>query len=277
MFSADIQKMAQSTIKKINLMESSLSSYLILSALAGVYVAFGIGLIFFVGAPLAASSSPFTKLVMGVSFGIALTLVIFAGSELFTGNNMFGAIGALSKHVSWGQVLQLWFWCYIGNLMGSLFLAWLLAQSGLFSGTPQLEFIQKVVAAKMNAPWWQLFVRGILANWLVCLAVWMSGRATSESAKLALIFWCLFGFIAPGFEHSVANMSLLAIGLFQPHPDTISWAGYVRNLIPSTLGNMVSGGLFVGGLYWLVSPVKVTTTAPESKNQAVEAIMASVR
>jgi nitrite transporter len=256
MFKNEMQKMSQSAVKKIEMMESSLPTYLLFSALAGIYVAFGICMIVFLGAPLAAANSPFTKLVMSASFGIALTLVIFAGSELFTGNNMFGVIGALSGEVSWGRVLQLWLWCYVGNVLGSLFLAWLATQSGLYSVTPQLEFIQKAAAAKMNAPLWPLFVRGILANWLVCLAVWAAGRTSSDTAKIALIYMCLMAFIAPGFEHSVANMSLLAMGLFQPHPETVTWFGYVRNLIPVTLGNMVGGGLFVGGVYWAVSPVK---------------------
>ena len=277
MFKTELQKMSQMAVKKIQMMETSPGAYLVLSAFAGIYVAFGIALILFLGAPLAAAGSPVTKLVMSASFGIALTLVIFAGSELFTGNNMFGVIGALSGQAPWSGVLRLWLWCYAGNLLGSLFLAWLIAQSGLFSVTPQLEFIQKVTAAKMNAPLWPLFVRGILANWLVCLAVWSAARTASESAKIALIYMCLMGFIAPGFEHCVANMSLLAMGLFQPHPDTISWYGYVRNLIPATLGNMVGGGIFVGGLYWLVSPVRAVTSAENMvASVTAEAAAASV-
>jgi nitrite transporter NirC len=257
MFKDDIERLAEAMAKKCALVERSVGSYLISSGLAGAYLGFGIGLILSLGGPLAAGDSPMTKLVMGVTFGIALTLVIFAGAELFTGNNMLGVIGALSGHVSWGSVLVLWFWCYLGNLLGSLFLAWLLAQSGLFGSVVHLAFINKVVSSKMNAPLGELFVRGILANWLVCLAVWMAARTRSESAKLVLIFWCLLGFIAPGFEHSIANMSSLALGLLLPHGDSVSWWGYVRNLSIVTLGNIVGGGFFVGGLYWLVSPVRI--------------------
>jgi len=258
MYGADVERMAQAAAKKCEFLERSPCGYLISSALAGIYLGFGIGLILMLGAPLAAVDSPLTKLVMGVTFGIALTLVIFAGAELFTGNNMFGVIGALSGLVSWGRVLNLWLWCYLGNLVGSLFLAWLLSESGLFAGAQHLAFINRVVSGKMGAPLWQLFVRGILANWLVCLAVWMASRVASESAKLVLIFWCLLGFIAPGFEHSIANMSSLALGLFLPHAETISWWGYGRNLLMATLGNIVGGGLFVGGLYFLISPIRFT-------------------
>lgn len=254
MFKTEMQKMSQAASMKIRLLERSPGAYGILSALAGIYVAFGVLLVFFIGAPFAAASSPMTKVVMSASFGIALTLVIFAGSELFTGNNMFGVIGALNGEVSWRKVLKLWFYCYLGNLAGSMFIAWLAAQSLLYSAAPQLDFIQKAVMLKMSAPLWPLFVRGILANWLVCLAVWTAARTISESAKIALIYMCLMAFVAPGFEHSVANMSLLALGLFQSHGESITWFGYARNLIPVTLGNIVGGGLFVGGLYWFASP-----------------------
>lgn len=261
MYFADVQKLAKAAVKKCEFLERSIPNYLILSAFAGIYVAFGIGLILYLGAPLAAGGSPITKLVMGASFGIALSLVIFAGSELFTGNNMFGVVGALNGDISYARMAKLWFWCYAGNLLGSLFLAWLLAQSGLYTGV-QADFVQKVTAAKMNGGLWELFVRAILANWLVCLAVWTASRTESDTAKLVLIFWCLFGFIAPGFEHCVANMSLMGLGLFLPHGDTVTWMGYARNLFATTAGNIVGGGLLVGGLYWLACPDPAAATAP---------------
>lgn len=98
-----------------------------------------------------------------------------------------------------------------------------------------------------------LFFRAILCNWLVCLAVWSAMRAQRDAAKLVMIFWCLFAFIGAGFEHSVANMTLLGIGLAQEHADAISWAGFVHNMVPVTLGNIGGGAIFVGGLYWLAN------------------------
>ena len=107
MHTADHERIAGVAAKKWSYFERSPGGYLILSALAGIYLGFGIALIFSVGGPLAAAGSPVVKLVMGVSFGIALTLVIFAGSELFTGNNLVGTIGGLSRRLSWTQVMQL--------------------------------------------------------------------------------------------------------------------------------------------------------------------------
>src|SRR5688572_8499856 len=112
MYLSDVQKLSQAAAKKVGFMESSPFGYFLLSAAAGMYVAFGIALIFFIGAPLAAAGSPVTKLLMGASFGIALTLVIFAGSELFTGNAMFGIVGALSRQIAWAKMGRLWVLCY---------------------------------------------------------------------------------------------------------------------------------------------------------------------
>ena len=228
--------------------------YLILSALAGAYVGLGIVLIFAIGAPLQAVGSGATRAVMGSSFGVALTLVIFAGSELFTGNNLIMTVGILSRTVTAGALSRVWVASFLGNLLGSLLLALATAASGVLSKAPAKEFVLGVVAAKMAAPASELFFRGVLCNALVCLAVWMGMRTRDETARLVLIFWCLFAFIGAGFEHSVANMTLLGIGLFLPHdPALVSWAGFVRNLGFVTLGNIVGGALLIGLPYWYVA------------------------
>jgi len=228
--------------------------YFVLSMLAGAYVGFGIALVFAVGAPLAANGSPFLRLLMGASFGGALSLVIVAGAELFTGNNLVMAVGVARRATSLAELAGVWSVSYLGNLIGSLALGWLVAKSGVLGGSPQLEFVRSAVATKMSLPFDELFVRGILANWLVCLAVWSATRAASDAGKLLMVWWCLFAFVGAGFEHSVANMTLLSIGLFQPHGDEIAWAGFVHNLVPVTLGNIVGGALFVGIAYWLAAP-----------------------
>ena len=228
--------------------------YLVLSALAGAYVGLGIVLIFAIGAPLQAASSAATKAVMGASFGVALTLVIFAGSELFTGNNLVMTVGGLSGTVSPGAIGKVWVASFLGNLLGSMALAMAVAASGVLSKGAARDFVLSVTAAKMGAPGLELFFRGILCNALVCLAVWMGIRTKDETARLVLIFWCLFAFIGAGFEHSVANMTLLSIGLFLPHdPHLVSWAGFARNLGIVTLGNVVGGALLVGLPYWYVA------------------------
>lgn len=254
MIGSTVQNFAEASQKKLRTLESSFSRYFILSMLAGLYVGFGIVLIFSIGAPLAAANSAGLKALMGASFGVALTLVIFAGSELFTGNNMVMTIGSLSKKVTWTDTMKLWVVCYLGNLAGSLLLALAISMTGLASNASASKFVLKVVNAKMNGPILGLFINGILCNILVCLAVWLSARAKEDTAKIFLIFWCLFAFIGSGFEHSVANMTLLGVGLFIPHdPQFVSWAGYVRNLVPVSLGNIVGGAFFVGWSYWYIA------------------------
>jgi nitrite transporter NirC len=257
--------------KKVEYLRGSLFGFVIASALAGVYLGFGVALIFSLGAPLAAAGAPVVKLVMGMAFGIALTLVIFAGSELFTGNNLVGAVGGLSRSISWADVGLINFWSWFGNLIGSLGIAFLIVQSGVIAKAPQSDFLVKAAAIKMTLPAWELFIRGILCNWLICLAVWMTGRTTNDAAKIVLIFWCLFAFIATGFEHSIANQSLLGMALLLPHDAVVSWGGFWYNQFFVVLGNIVGGGLFVGGLYWLASPYRVAGVCADNASRPISA------
>lgn len=253
MLETTVDKIAELAKSKVELLNASLSRYFVLAMLAGMYVGFGIVLIFAIGAPLNAAHEAGTKALMGASFGVALSLVIFAGSELFTGNNLVMTIGSLSQRVSWFNALRIWIVSWIGNLAGSLLLAVIVIQSGLAAKSPISDFVLQIAASKINASFSELLFRGILCNILVCLAVWLALKLQDDTAKLILIFWCLFAFIGAGFEHSVANMTLLGIGLLLPHPDTISWLGFMHNLIPVTLGNLIGGGLFVGAAYWYVA------------------------
>ena len=106
-------------------------------------------------------------------------------------------------------------------------------------------------AAKMGAGAVALFARGILCNFLVCLAVWCAGRATSDAGKLIMVFWCLFAFITTGFEHSIANMTLFTVALLQPAHEAVSAGGFIYNLAIVTLGNIAGGALFVAVPYYI--------------------------
>ena len=270
MFADEIKTIAETASKKLKYMESAPMGFLVLSALAGIYVGFGIILIFAIGGPIHADGGPFLKLVMGASFGIALSLVIFAGSELFTGSNMILVVGRVQNKTSMGPVLKSWLLCYLGNLIGSVFLAWLVFHGDSLAESSK-NLVLQVSSMKMNTGAKELFVRGILCNWLVCLAVWLAVKAKSETAKLIMIFWCLFAFISSGFEHCVANMTLLSLGLLIPHGAEISFAGGLHNLVWVTLGNIVGGALFVGMAYGFASaknveaPGRVSGPARESE------------
>jgi nitrite transporter NirC len=254
MYKIEMQKISDASEKKIAFMKKSPLSYILLSALAGIYLGFGIVLIFSISGPIAAAGGgAYLKLIMGATFGIALSLVIFAGSELFTGNNMVFAISSLEKRVGLGPIIILFIMCFIGNYLGSAFLAWLVVKGGSLPEASN-QLILKVSAMKMALDPQEAFIRGILCNWLVCLAVWISLRTKEETARLIMIFWCLFAFIGSGFEHSIANQTLLSMAMFLPHGPEISIAGFAHNQLYVVLGNLVGGGAFVGAVYWFASP-----------------------
>jgi nitrite transporter NirC len=278
-----VQTLAGQAVAKLEAQRRSLVSHLVRSALAGMYVGAAIVLIFTIGGSLAKESPGAVRLAMGVCFGGALTIVIFAGSELFTGSNLVLALGVLCRKASGRDLLSNWVWTWVGNLIGSVLVAVMVVRAGLLDESnfgPINGFVQKVVATKMNLPWEQLLWRAILANWFVCLAVWMAARIKSETARLLMIWWCMFTFITSGYEHSVANMCGLLLGLLIPHGETITWGGYGYNLALATLGNIIGGALFVGGLYWIGSPKARARLGQEpSANGAVdlEPVAASAR
>jgi len=239
---------------KVQFLRENPLGYFVASLLAGFYVGLGILLIFTIGGQL--SGAPYTKLIMGISFGIALSLVVMAGSELFTGNVLVMSFACLKKEVSLADTLSIWGVSYIGNWLGSILLALLYKGSGLADGSPVGEFIAQGALGKMTAAPSALFFRAILCNVLVCLAVWCSLKLKSESGKLIMIFWCLFAFITTGFEHSIANMTLLTSALLTPFDTAVSLSGYFYNILIVTLGNIAGALLFLALPYCLITKAK---------------------
>ncbi|WP_252215309.1 formate/nitrite transporter family protein [Clostridium sp. VAP41] len=255
MFCEEFNSVVGAAKAKINLLKTNKLGYFISSMLAGAYVGMGIILIFTIGGFLSNAGSPFTKIIMGASFGVALSLVVMAGSELFTGNNFVMTAGSLSGEVTWSDTFKVWGLCFFGNLVGSIILGIMFYLTGLATG-PVGEFIVNTSAVKMSVPFLPLLMRGVLCNILVCLAVWCSFRCKNEVAKLIMIFWCLFVFITAGFEHSVANMTLLTVGLLSPGVANVSIMGYLYNIIVVTLGNIIGGAIFLAVPYYLISKKK---------------------
>ncbi|WP_294132722.1 formate/nitrite transporter family protein [uncultured Clostridium sp.] len=252
MFNEEFNKVAGAAKAKSDLLKNNKLGYFVSSMLAGIFVGMAIMLIFTIGGLLTAAESPATKIVMGISFGGALSLVVFAGSELFTGNNFVMAVGSLNKSLSWVDTIKVWIVSFIGNLVGSILAGYMFYLAGLAKG-PVGEFIANTAATKMSLPAQELFFRGLFCNILVCLAVWCTFRCKDDVSKLIMIFWCLFIFITAGFEHSVANMTLLTIGLLSPGTAAVSIAGYIYNIGVVTLGNMIGGIFFVAIPYYLIS------------------------
>lgn len=211
------------------------------------------------------------KVLAGAVFGTGLMLVLIAGGELFTGNTMMIA-GVLEKKVSIKAMLKNWFFVYVGNFIGSIFIVYMMNQSGLFSsGDSMLGAVTiKIAAYKVGLTFSQAFFLGIMCNWLVCLAVWMAYGAKDMTGKIFAIFFPIWLFITSGFEHSVANMYYIPAGIMAKGNKTLTDAAavlgvtpeklnhlnwetfFINNLIPVTLGNIVGGGIFVAAVYWFV-------------------------
>jgi len=233
-----------------------LPQYLLSSALAGAYIGVAIVLLVSAAGPFAAAHSAASKLVGGCVFGIALTLVVFAGAELFTGNVMLMVGGLIKGRVRLRDVLAVNIASLVGNFVGSVAFAAMVHASGALAaggkGTtpaPAAAMITSLAKAKVAASGGQLFWRAVLCNMLVCLALWMAARTRSESAKLVVLFWGLLAFVAAGFEHSVANMTVFSLAVFQ---GSAHWGDLARNLLFTVPGNVVGGALLVAAPYaWL--------------------------
>jgi len=234
----------------------SLPRYLVASMLGGAYIGVAIVLLASTAGPLAAAQSPATKLVAGSVFGIALTLIVFAGAELFTGNVMVMLAGLLRGRARMRDVIAVNAGSLVGNFVGAVGFAALVNASGVLSAgalpgkpAPGASMIATLAQAKMAATGGQLFWRAVLCNALVCLALWMASRTTSDAAKLGVLFWGLLAFIASGFEHSIANMTVFSLAVFE---GTAHWSDLARNLLYTVPGNIVGGALLVAAPYaWI--------------------------
>ena len=247
---------------------SSLGRYLVSSAMAGAYVGVAVVLLLATTSTMIAAKSTDTRLIQGSVFGIALTLVVFAGAELFTGNVMTMIQGLLSRSVTPGEAAVVCTGSLLGNLMGSLGFAGLVAGSAVVTGgvPPGTQSVihaalAGIVQAKEKLTGGELFLRAVLCNMLVCLAIWMASRTKSDAAKLLCLFWALLAFVASGFEHSVANMTVFSLAIFT-HADGGTWAAMARNLLYTVPGNIVGGGLLVGVGYAYVGRPQLLAPRP---------------
>jgi len=210
-----------------------------------------------------------TKLLGGLAFSLGLILVIIAGAELFTGNNLI-MMGFGSGVVTYKQLLKNWGVSYLGNFIGSIFIVGLMYFSNQWMIKDYLLGAKAVLIAadKVNLTFTEAFVRGILCNLLVCLAVWLCFSARTVVGKVSAIIFPITAFVASGFEHSIANMYFIPMGIIlkgnsnvmnkvlEVAPDAnlsrLNITGLLGNLLPVTLGNIVGGAVLVAAIYWLI-------------------------
>jgi len=254
-----------------NKARKSIIQLLLLGFLAGAYIGFAAHLATVVGTGTFGWIG-LKKFFIGSAFSVGLMLVIIPGSELWTGSTMM-TTALLEKRITFAQLMKNWFWVYLGNLLGSVFLAWMIAsQTGLLDGAfggKALQIASTKVSAEVTGSTHNMayFFRAIGCNWLVCLAVLLSMSAQEISGKVLGIFFPIMAFVSAGFEHAIANMYFIPAGIFAKqltkavaasglNPtllDQLNWASmWHSNLLTVTFGNFVGGGIFVGGIYWFV-------------------------
>jgi formate/nitrite transporter len=239
-------------------------SVLVLGILAGAYIGFGGLLATSVTFDLAAKAGiGIQKLVSGAAFSLGLMLVVIAGAELFTGNNLMVS-SVMSREITLRIMFQRWGLVFAANFIGSLMLVLLFYYSGLWkAGSGALGTAAVNIGyTKVSLGFGEALVRGIGCNWLVCLAVWMALAARQTVGKIFAIFFPIMGFVAIGFEHCVANMYFIPTAILLKNyaglagtsavdPNALSWISFLwRNLVPVTIGNILGGAVFVGMSYW---------------------------
>lgn len=248
---------------KVNL---PLSKMILLAVLAGMYIALaGVA----AGTASASITTPsVSRFVSAVIFPGGLAMVLLAGSELFTGNNLI-IISLLEKQVTLGGMLKNWGVVWLGNLAGSLLVSAICVygnQVGLYGGALAVADIS-TAAAKCALPFGEAFLKGILCNFLVCIAVWVSFAAKDAAGKVICLFFPIMLFVVAGYEHCIANMYYIPVGLMANsveqfaalaaeagvNTEALTWGNmFLRNLLPVTLGNIVGGSFLVGLPYWFL-------------------------
>jgi formate/nitrite transporter len=252
-----------------NKSELQILPMLLLGMLAGVYIGFGAELCTMVTHDLSKYLGVgFAKFVGGSVFTVGLMLVVLAGAELFTGNCLM-LIGVLAGEVSVNGMLRNWFFVFFANFAGSILLVIIMYYSNLWKvGNLGVGAAALVTAVgKVNLSFSEAFCRGIACNWLVCLAVWLAIAGKDAISKIFGVYFPIMAFVASGFEHSVANMYFIPMGLFLKGNavvvaaanaaglawpvDSLTWSSFlIGNLVPVTLGNIIGGAFFVGGVYY---------------------------
>ena len=226
-------------------------SLLVLALLAGAFISLG-ALFFTVIVTGSGLGLGPTRLFGGLGFSLGLILVIVAGAELFTGNNLL-AMAWASRLISTRAVLRNWCVVYLGNTVGCLgtaLVVWLAGTAALGGGAVGQTAVE-IARAKAALPLIEAFARGVLCNALVCLAVWLTLGGRTVADKILAILFPITAFVAVGFEHSIANWFFLPFGLLLDTQGTVALSGVARNLAATTLGNIAGGTLLVAAVYWV--------------------------
>jgi nitrite transporter NirC len=245
-----VEKAAQAGVTKLSLLQEDPARYMLRSVGAGM----GLSLVVFVFWVLMQNLADISlgKVIAAAFFGVGLTIIVFTNTELFTSNTMYLTVSSAEGRTNWRQTGLLWIACWFGNLAGALLIALLLVGSGSLGQLPPDHALFTGAAHKADQAASVIFMKGILANWIVCLAVRIALRCKEEVAKILILVSIVFIFVYLGFEHSIANMGTFSMALLGGGEVTLP--GAAHNLLYSTLGNIVGGVLLVGLPFTYLNP-----------------------
>ncbi|MBS4202079.1 formate/nitrite transporter family protein [Bacillus sp. FJAT-49732] len=234
--------------------------YLIRAMLAGIYLGFATIFCLKTVNGMYMNEEPLAGFVAAILFGVALVMIVYGGAELFTGNTMYFAISTLRGYTSVKMTICVWTICFIGNALGGLFFALLMAPTGIIQELGMENWLFTLVEGKMNHTAIEIFFRAILCNWMVCMAIFLPKTLKNEFAQIFTLMLLVSVFFVSSFEHVIANLVSFSLVLVIPHPETITIGKAIHNLIPATIGNIIGGALFMGALYTWLNTKKSTDT-----------------
>ena len=243
MYKKDIDMISNLAENKYKNATETPGKYIGRSIITGFYMMLAIILSYSTGAILNPHYKEFAKLLVAGTFSIALALVVFLKGELFTSNNLVMCVGMYEKKTDIKAVIKVWIYSYMGNFIGVIILSYLFVKSGA-NLEPMKAYLEPIVNAKIGLPVYQLILRGVLCNFMVCLGYLSCIKMETESGKLVMLFFCVFAFIIAGFEHSIANMGIFSIAHFAIGEFPILLI--LRNLLWVSLGNIIGGGILLG-------------------------------
>lgn len=239
--------------KKDTLSSNNPIKFTLRAIMAGFYLVVAIILSYTIGALTQKISVELSKVLTAMTFSIALALICFLGGELFTGNNLVMGISFFDKKIKLKGVLKVWTLSYLGNFIGSLIIGYIFIKSG--SGKDIFpEYLSGIVNTKVSMSIIELLFKGMLCNFIVCIASMCNIKMESEIGKMTAMFWLIFAFVLAGFEHSIANMGIFTISYFTL--GSLPWIGILYNMFWVTIGNIIGGALLYGGTLYLMKEEK---------------------
>lgn len=240
----DIELLNQAALSKVKMSREDKTRFFMRSVMAGLYLGAAMILSHSLGALLSLHYPEFGKIAVAATFGIGLVAIVFLGAELFTGNCLTTIIPVYDCKIRFREVLPSWGICFIGNMIGMGMIGFLFIRSGsLHDVLP--TYLKQMYEAKINFDTLELLIKGILCNFIVCIAAYTGIKVKDDVVRMMMILFFVAAFVLPGFEHCIANMGFFAM-CFTEFGLTVDVISVITHLVISTIGNIIGGAIFVG-------------------------------